>query len=215
MQVAQARVTVLVADDHPVYREGVALAIRNRAEFELVGAYEDGREALTAIEELQPQIAVLDVQMPRLSGIDVLNAIQRDGHPTRVVLVSAHLESSAVYEAVSRGAGAYLSKDATRDQICDAVAAVARGEVVLDPQVQAGLAAQVVSRERSGRMVLSPRELEVLRLTAAGMSGPQIGRHLHLSPATVKTHLKSLYEKLGVSDRAAAVAEGMRRGLVE
>jgi two-component system nitrate/nitrite response regulator NarL len=213
--VAAARVKVIVADDHPLYREAVSMAIRSRPEFELVGEFEDGREALSAVNELAPDVAVLDVQMPGLTGRDVLNAVKRDGLTTRVVLLSANLESDTVYQAIASGAGAYLSKDSSRERICDAVAAVARGEVVLSAEVQAGLASEIQAREVSQRAILSPRESEILKLTASGLSAPDIGRQLHLSPATVKTHLKSLYEKLGVSDRAAAVAEGMRRGLLE
>lgn len=212
---AQERVKVIVADDHPIYREGVAAALKQRPDFELLGAYEDGRSALDAVNELRPQVAVLDVNMPGLTGNDILNAVKRDGLPTKVVLLSANVDSATVYDAVAAGAGAYLSKDSSRERICDAVAAVARGEVVLSQEVQAGLASQIQMREVTTRAILSPREQEILKLTADGMSAPDIGKHLHLSPATVKTHLKSLYEKLGVSDRAAAVAEGMRRGLLE
>jgi len=209
------RTTVYVADDHPVYREGVARAVKARPEFELVGEGADGREALAAIQEMLPNVAVLDVHMPGLQGPEILNAIKRDGLATRVVLLSAHLDSETVYRAVAAGAGAYLSKESSRERICDAVAAVARGEVVLSAEVQAGLATEIVMREREERPALTPREHEILVLTAGGYSAPAIGAQLHLSQSTVKTHLKSLYEKLGVSDRAAAVAEAMRRGLLE
>jgi two-component system nitrate/nitrite response regulator NarL len=209
------RTTVYVADDHPVYREGVARAVKARPEFQLVGEGADGREALEAIQRDRPDVAVLDVHMPGLHGPEILNAIKRDGLPTRVVLLSAHLDSETVYRAVAAGAGAYLSKESSRERICDAVAAVARGEVVLSAEVQAGLATEIVMREREERPALTPREHEILVLTAGGYSAPAIGEQLHLSQSTVKTHLKSLYEKLGVSDRAAAVAEAMRRGLLE
>ena len=209
------RVRVFVADDHPLYREGVARAIKARPEFELVGEADDGRRALDGIKELLPDVAVLDVQMPGLQGSDVLHAIKRDGLATRVVLLSAHVDSDTVYRAVASGVGAYLSKESSRERICDAVAAVARGEVVLSAEVQAGLASEIQIRERDERPALTPREHEILALTANGQSAPDIGRQLHLSQSTVKTHLKSLYEKLGVSDRAAAVAESMRRGLLE
>lgn len=209
------RVRVFVADDHPVYREGVARAIRARPDFELIGEAEDGRQALEAIRAQTPDVAVLDVQMPGLQGSEVLHAIKRDGVPTRVVLLSAHVDSETVYRAVASGAGAYLSKESSRERICDAVAAVARGEVVLSAEVQAGLASEIQIRERDERPALTPREHQILVLTADGHSAPDIGRQLHLSQSTVKTHLKSLYEKLGVSDRAAAVAESMRRGLLE
>jgi two-component system nitrate/nitrite response regulator NarL len=209
------RVRVFVADDHPVYREGVARAIKARHEFELIGEAENGRQALESIKALLPDVAVLDVQMPGLQGSEVLHAIKRDGVPTRVVLLSAHVDSETVYRAVASGAGAYLSKESSRERICDAVAAVARGEVVLSAEVQAGLASEIQIRERDERPALTPREHEILVLTANGHSAPDIGKRLHLSQSTVKTHLKSLYEKLGVSDRAAAVAESMRRGLLE
>jgi two-component system nitrate/nitrite response regulator NarL len=208
------RTTVLVADDHPLYREAVVRAVRSRPEFELVGEAADGREALDAIRSDHPDVAVLDVEMPSLRGIDVVEALRRDGVATRVVLLSAHLESDTVYEAVAGGVAAYLSKSAPGDRICDAIAAVARGEVILPAEVQAGLAAEIRLRSEPGRPALSPREQEVLGLIAAGMSAPAAARELHLSTATVKSHLKTLYEKLGVSDRAAAVAHALRTGLI-
>jgi two-component system nitrate/nitrite response regulator NarL len=209
------RITVLVADDHPLYREAVVRAVRARAEFELIGQAEDGREALGVIRERSPDIAVIDVQMPSLGGVEVVRAVARDGLATRMVLLSAHLESDTVYTAVAHGVRAYLSKAWPAERICDALLAVARGDVILPEEVQAGLAAAIRSHGDSGRPVLSPREHEVLVLIAEGLSAPAVGLRLHVSPATVKTHLKTLYEKLGVSDRAAAVAEGMRRGLIE
>jgi two-component system, NarL family, nitrate/nitrite response regulator NarL len=204
-----------VADDHPLYREAVVRAVRSRAEFELIGEAGDGRAALGAIRESNPDIAVLDVQMPSLGGVEVVRAVARDGLATRVVLLSAHLEADTVYAAVAEGVRAYLSKAWPAERICDALVAVARGEVVLPEEVQSGLATAIRSHAQPGRPALSPREHEVLVLIAQGLSAPAIAEQLHVSPATVKTHLKTLYEKLGVSDRAAAVAESMRRGLIE
>ena len=204
-----------MADDHPLYREAVVRAVRARPDFELVGEAADGREALEAIRADRPDVAVLDVEMPSLGGLDIIDALQRDRLPTRVLLLSAHLESDTVYEAVAGGVAAYLSKSAPGERICAAIAAVARGEVILPAEVQAGLAAEIRLRSDHARPALSPRESEVLRLIAEGLTAPAVGRELHLSTATVKSHLKTLYEKLGVSDRAAAVAEAMRRGLLE
>jgi two-component system nitrate/nitrite response regulator NarL len=209
------RTTVLVADDHPLYREAVARAVRSRPEFRLVGEAADGREALDAIRAEEPDVAVLDVEMPSLRGVEIAEALSRDGAPTRVILLSAHLESETVYDAVAGGVAAYLSKAAPGERICDAIAAVARGEVVLPGEVQAGLAAAIRLRADPDRPALSAREQEVLGLIAEGLTAPAVGRELHLSTATVKSHLRTLYEKLGVSDRAAAVAEAMRRGLLE
>jgi two-component system nitrate/nitrite response regulator NarL len=211
----KGRITVLVADDHPLYREAVVRAIRARPEFELIGEAEDGREALGVIRGALPDLAVIDVEMPSLGGVEVVRAVARDGLATRMVLLSAHLESDTVYTAVAHGVRAYLSKAWPAERICDALIAVARGEVILPEEIQAGLAAAIRSHADTGRPTLSPREHQVLILIADGLSAPAVGQRLHVSPATVKTHLKTLYEKLGVSDRAAAVAEGMRRGLIE
>jgi two-component system nitrate/nitrite response regulator NarL len=209
------RIRVLVADDHPLYREAVVRAVRARPEFELIGEAGDGRAALGAIRDSAPDIAVLDVEMPSLGGVDVVRAVNRDELATRIVLLSAHLESDTVYAAVQAGVRAYLSKAWPAERICDALLAVARGDIILPGEIQAGLAAAIRSNAAGVQLHLTPREREVLVGLAAGKSAPAIAQELHVSPATVKTHLKTLYEKLGVSDRAAAVAEAMRRGLIE
>ena len=206
---------MLVADDHPVYREGIVRAVKERPDLELVAEVATGREALDAIAELRPHVAVLDMKMPDLDGRHVLGAIGRDELPTRVLFVSAYVDSEIVYAAIGGGARGYLSKDATRQQICAAVTAVARGETVFAAEVQTGLAHEIQLRSADAGVLLTPREREILELTAQGFLAPDIGRRLYLSPATVKTHLQRLYGKLGVSDRAAAVAEAMRRGLLE
>jgi len=209
------RIRVLVADDHPLYREAVVRAVRSRPEFELIGQAEDGREALGAIREETPDVAVLDVEMPSMGGVDVVRAVNRDALGTRIVLLSAHLESDTVYAAVQAGVRAYLSKAWPAERICDALLAVARGDVILPNEVQAGLAAAIRNNAAGTQIHLTPRERDVLAGLVRGQSAPAIGADLHVSTATVKTHLKTLYEKLGVSDRAAAVAEAMRRGLIE
>jgi two-component system, NarL family, nitrate/nitrite response regulator NarL len=209
------RIRVLVADDHPLYREAVVRAVRARPEFDLIAQAEDGREALGVIRDDRPDIAVLDVEMPSLGGVEVVQAVNRDALATRIVLLSAHLESDTVYAAVQAGVSAYLSKAWPAERICDALVAVARGDIILPNEIQAGLAAAIRSNAAGARLHLTPREQDVLARLAEGKSSPRIAAELHVSPATVKTHLKTLYEKLGVSDRAAAVAEAMRRGLIE
>ena len=209
------RTRVLVADDHPVYRDGVVRAIKERPDLELVAECDDGRAALEQIRALEPDVALLDVKMPSLDGTAVLNAVDREKLPTRVAFLSAYLDAAVVYTAVAGGAAAYLSKEADRQEICDAIAAVARGQTIFAPQVQAGIAQEMRMRREDDRPALSSREREVLELTAKGRSAPQIAEQLYLSTATVKTHLQRLYDKLGVSDRAAAVAEAMRRGILD
>lgn len=209
------RVRVVVADDHPLFREAMVRAIKQRPEFELVAQAADGVLALAAIRELLPDVAVLDVKMPELDGLRVLNAVQREALPTRVILLSAFIDGAMAFEAFALGATAFLSKDADQRQIADAVSAASRGETVLGPEIQSGLAQEIRLRGSPQRPGLSAREREILGHIAAGRSAPEIAKLLFLSPATVKSHLGALYEKLGVSERAAAVAEAMRRGLLE
>lgn len=206
---------MIVADDHPLFREAVTRMVGERPDLELVGEAPDGRTALALIRERIPDVAVVDLRMPELDGLAVCSAVHRDGLATRVVLLSAYLEGSVAFEAIAAGAAAFLSKDASRRRLAEVIAAVGRGETVLGEEIQANLAAEIRVRGHKDRPVLSAREREVLERIAEGASAPAIARELHLSPATIKSHLGALYEKLGVSDRAAAVAEAMRRGLLE
>lgn len=209
------RISVYVADDHPLYREGVVRAVRGRPDLELAGEATDGDAALEEIARLRPDVALLDQRLPGMQGLDVLAELDRRGIPTRVVLLTAATDSELVYEAIALGAAGYLSKEATREEICDAVAAAAGGETQVSVALQHGLAEQIQRRRGGIRAALSAREREVLELIAQGHSAPEIGRRLDVSAGTVKSHLQHLYEKLGVSDRAAAVAVAMRRGLLE
>ena len=207
---------MLVADDHPIYREGIVRAVKERPDLELVGEAGEGREALEEIRRVDPDVAVLDIRMPGLDGTQVLGAIRRDGIGSEVLFLSAFMEPELAFSTIAAGARGYLSKEASRQEICDAIVAVARGGTAYAREVQEGLQSAVRDRGlRDGTPALTGREQEVLQLIAEGLTAPEIGRRIHLSPATVKTHLRTLYEKLGVSDRAAAVAEGMRRGLIE
>jgi len=214
--VSVARVSVLVADDHPLFRDGIVRAVRGRPDLELIGEADDGPMALERVRELAPAVAVLDVLLPGLDGLEVLNAIRRERLPTRVLMLSASTEGAIVHQAIAAGAAGYLSKSASREAVCDAVRAVARGETVLDPSLQAGLLDQVRAHGVDAtRPVLTEREHEVLSLMASGLTAAQIGAQLFVAPSTVKTHMGHIYEKLEVSDRAACVAQAMRYGLLE
>jgi two-component system nitrate/nitrite response regulator NarL len=209
------RVRVIVADDHPLYREGVVRALMATGQIEVLAEAEDGREALKQIEEQQPQVAVIDYKLPELDGLQVTHAVVRDGLPTRVLMLSAFTESAIVYKALETGVAGYLPKEARREQIADAVLACARGEHVVAPEVAAGLVSEIRLRATNDAPALTERERQVLKSISEGKSLPQIASELYLGVTTVKTHVQHLYEKLGVSDRAAAVAEAMRRGLIE
>jgi two-component system nitrate/nitrite response regulator NarL len=209
------KVRVVVADDHPLYREGVVRALVATGQIEVLAEAEDGREALRHIEELKPDVAVLDYKLPELDGLQITHAIVRDELPTRVLMLSAFTESGIVYKALQTGVAGYLPKEARRQQIADAVLSCARGDNVVPPEVAAGLVSEIRLRSTNDAPALTERERQVLKSIADGKSLPQIASELYLGVTTVKTHVQHLYEKLGVSDRAAAVAEAMRRGLIE
>jgi two-component system, NarL family, nitrate/nitrite response regulator NarL len=209
------RVRVVVADDHPLYREGVVRALSASGQVEIVAEAEDGRSALAEIQQHRPDVALLDYKLPELDGVAVTNAVVREQLPTRVLLVSAFADSGIVYKALETGAAGFVSKEARREQIVDAVLACSRGENVVPPDVAAGLVSEIRLRKQDDTPALTPREQEILHLIAGGKSLPEIAKELFLGLTTVKTHVQHLYEKLGVSDRAAAVASAMRRGLIE
>jgi two-component system nitrate/nitrite response regulator NarL len=208
-------IRVLIADDHPMFREGIARAVASWPEFDVIVECENGRDALEAIRRDAPDVALLDLQLPELDGIGVVTAVARDGLATRILILSAYDDEEMVYRAVEAGAAGYLTKDARRDEIARAILQASRGQTVLNPELANALASQIRVRSRGDAPVLTEREQQVLALLAEGKSAPEIGKQLFLATTTVKTHLSHLYEKLGVSDRAAAVAEGMRRGLLE
>ncbi|TLQ47790.1 response regulator transcription factor [Streptomyces marianii] len=217
MRTQETRVRVVVADDHPIYREGIIRALGQSGLIEVVAEAGDGAEALEHIRTHRPDVALVDYKLPKLDGLAVVHAVARDNLPVRVIVLSAYTEDSVVFRAVEEGAAGYLAKDATRREIVDAVLKVARGGTALPPDLTSGLMEQVRLRAAAGedRVLLSEREQQVLRAFAEGKSVPQIAEELFLAPSTVKTHTQRLYEKLDVGDRAAAVAEAMRRGLLE
>lgn len=209
------RTRVLIADDHPMFRNALVEAVRSRPDLELVGTAEDGRVAIDEIRRLRPEVALVDMRMPELDGSDVLNAVVRDGIPTRVLFLSTHTDSGMVYDLLARGAAGYLDKTASAEEVCNAIAAASRGKTILSDSIEGDVLQQIRIRGANGETELTAREQEVLRLVADGQSAPDIATQLYIEPSTVKSHLQNIYEKLGVSERAAAVAEGMRRGLLE
>ena len=209
------RTRVLVADDHPMFRQALMEAVKSRPDLELVGTAENGRVAIEEIRRLQPEVALVDMRMPELDGAQVLNAVVRDKIPTRVLFLSTHTESAKVYDLLAHGASGYLDKTSSAEEVCNAIVAAARGETVLSQTIEGDVLQQIRIRAEDTSTSLTDREQQVLRLVAAGHSGPDIAEQLFIEASTVKTHLQHVYEKLGVSERAAAVAEAMRRGVLE
>jgi two-component system nitrate/nitrite response regulator NarL len=206
---------VVVVDDHPFFRDGLSRGLRESGYLEVVGEAGTGPDGLQLIRETQPDVAVLDYQLPGLTGLEIVHAVVRDRLSTRTLMLSALTDGALVFQALQEGANGYLSKDARRREIVDAVLRVSRGETVVPPELTAGLAEQIRRRAQDDAPALTERELQVLQGFARGLSVPAVADELFLGASTVKTHAQKLYEKLGVSDRAAAVAEAMRQGLLE
>lgn len=215
MQVSGELVRVVVGDDHPLFREGVVRALTGSGQISVVAEAQDGAGALALIREHQPDVALLDYRMPELDGTQVAAAVRRDELRTRVLLLSAHDDAAIVYHALAEGAAGFLSKESTRAELVSAVLDCARGRDVVTASLTAGLAGEIRKRAQPAGPSLSTREREVLQMIADGLTVPAMAKQLFLAPSTVKTHVQRLYEKLGVGDRAAAVAEAMRRGLLE
>jgi two-component system nitrate/nitrite response regulator NarL len=209
------KVRVVVGDDHPLFRDGVVRALVSSGSIDVVGEADDGLAALALIREHSPAVALLDYRMPGLDGAQVAAAVKRDELPTRVLLISAHDESAIVYSALQGGAAGFIPKESSRTELVDAVLSCAKGRDVVAPSLAAGLVGEIQRHRENDVPTLSAREREVLQMIAAGKSIPAMAKELFLAPSTVKTHVQRLYEKLGVGDRAAAVAEAMRRKLLE
>jgi two-component system, NarL family, nitrate/nitrite response regulator NarL len=206
-------VRVVVADDHPAMRGALARLVREHAGLELVGQAADAEQAMLIIDRLMPDVALLDVRMPGGDGLGLLRRIRADRGSVRVLLISGNDDCEVAHEAISQGAAGFLSKDAEEAEIAEAIHAVAAGDSVLSARLQSGVLDLI--RHRAGATVrLSSREQQLLELGSAGLTTPEIAARLCLSPNTVKTYWQRLYEKLGTSDRANAVAEAMRRGLL-
>ncbi|MGN6198612.1 response regulator [Humibacter sp.] len=204
-------IRLLVVDDHPVVRDGIVGMVASAPDVEVVGEASDGAEAVSLARVLDPDVVLMDLRMPGTDGVAATREFARLGIRARVVILTTFDSDSDVLPAVEAGATGYLLKDAPRDDLLRAIRAAAAGEAVLAPSVASRLMGRVRTPEANA---LSPRELEVLALVADGATNRAVGARMHLSEATVKTHLLSIYAKLGVGDRAAAVAEGFRRGLL-
>ena len=201
---------VIVADDHPVVREGLRAMLDAEPDLEVVGEAASGAEAVALTARLRPDVVLMDLRMPGTDGVTATGEIAATGH-ARVLVVTTYDTDADILRAVEAGATGYLLKDTPRRELAEAVRAAARGETVLAPPV----ASKLVSRVRLPAVESpTPRELEVLAQVARGLSNVDIGRELHISEATVKTHLVHIFDKLGVSDRTAAVTRAIGKGLL-
>jgi DNA-binding NarL/FixJ family response regulator len=204
-------ITLLVVDDHPIVRNGLTGMFASDPDFEVIGEAGDGAEGVRLARALRPDVILMDLRMPGTDGVTAIGELARLGIESKVLVLTTYDTDSYVVPAIEAGATGYLLKDAPRDELLRAVRSAARGEAVLAPSVASRLMHQV--RQPSAGP-LSQRELQVLTLVAAGKNNREAAATLFISEATVKTHLLNIYAKLGVGDRAAAVAEAFHRGLL-
>ncbi len=204
-------IRILVVDDHPIVRDGIRGVFAGDDDFEVVGEAGDGVDAVRQTAQLDPDVVLMDLRMPTMGGVEAIQQLRELKHPARVLVLTTYDTDRDVLPAVEAGATGYLLKDAPRDELIRAVRAAHAGQSVLSPAVAGTLIGRLTDPNPGA---LSPRELEVLRLVAGGATNRAVARQLFVSEATVKTHLLHLYDKLGVRDRAAAVAVAYERGLL-
>ncbi len=202
----------MLVDDHPMVREGLRGMLEAEADFTVSGEAGSGTEALALAATVRPDVVLMDLRMPGGDGVEATERILAILPETRIIVVTTYETESDILRAVEAGAAGYLLKDASRAELANAIRAAARGETVLAPTV----ADRLVNRlRRPAQPTLSARELQVLARVAMGETNADIGHELHISEATVKTHLLRVFSKLEVSDRTAAVTTAMARGLLD
>ena len=210
-------IRLLIVDDHPIMRDGLRGVFRGDEDFAVTGEASDGAEAIQLAQVLHPDVILMDLRMPGMGGVEAITRLRELGHPARVLILTTYDTDRDVLPAIEAGATGYLLKDAPRDELIRAVRAAHQGQSVLAPKVASTLVGLVGSpggRGQRGQENLSPREIEVLKLVADGATNQVAARKLLVSETTIKTHLLHIYTKLGVRDRASAVAAAYKRGLI-
>jgi NarL family two-component system response regulator LiaR len=213
------KISIIIADDHALVREGTRERLEREEDFEVVGEAADGEEAVRLVKQLKPNVAIIDVAMPNLNGIEAAKQIKKTQPSTAVLVLSAYDDDQYIYAALEVGADGYLLKNVHGHQLVDAIRDVYAGEVVLDPHVARKVVQWFSSLSRGSPVegagdYLTERELEVLKLAAKGMSNKEIATELALSVRTVQSHLGHIFTKLGVSSRTEAVLRALKEGWI-
>jgi len=210
-------IKVLIVDDHTVVRDGLTTILGREKDFTVVGEAKDGLEAVDRARELRPDVILMDLRMPELDGVEAMRHIAAENSEVKFIVLTTYDSDEYIFHAIEAGAKGYLLKDASRDDLFNAVRAVHRGESLIQP----GVAAKVLdrfaqlSRQATDTEVLSGREIEVLQLMARGAANKEIATSLSLSESTVKTHIANIFGKLGVNDRTKAVTQALQKRIIK
>jgi DNA-binding NarL/FixJ family response regulator len=206
------KIKILVVDDHPVVRNGLVGMLSGQDRFDVIGEAENGAEALSLVQDLNPDVILMDLKMPEMNGVTAIQEIRKVRPAQHILVLTTYDSDSDLLPAIEAGATGYLLKDVPSEDLFSAIEATARGETAVAPNI----AARLFSKMRNpGQDKLSIREIEVLQRVAAGDTNKQIAHSLHISEATIKTHLLHIFDKLGVDDRTAAVTEAIKRDILQ
>ena len=212
------KIKVVVADDHTILRQGIKALLDNQEEIEVVGEAKDGREAIKAIEELSPDVILMDIAMPGLNGLEATRRIKKKFPKTKVVVLTMHTNEEYIFQILNAGADGYLVKETAFQDLISAISSVHRGEAFMSPSISKKVMTDYIQRaqgeERVGFDTLTTREREILQLVAEGNSNKKIAEVLFISPKTVETHRAHIMDKLNIHDRAGLIKYAIRKGMI-
>lgn len=211
-------IKILIADDHPVVREGLIAMIRREPDFKVVGEATNGLEALNKAKELKPDVILMDLRMPEMDGVEAIRQISAVEPNIKFIILTTYSDDEYIFRGIEVGARAYLLKDAPREDLFKAIRAVYRGESLIQPVVASKVLDRFAELSRQSQApadALSEREIEVLTLMAKGDANKEIAAQLHITDSTVKTHISSIFQKLNARDRTEAVMQAVKRGIIK
>jgi DNA-binding NarL/FixJ family response regulator len=210
-------IKLLIADDHPVVREGLISMISREPDFKVVAEANNGLEAVEKAKQYKPDVILMDLRMPEMDGVEAIRQIAEVEPDTKFIILTTFSDDEYIFKGIEVGARAYLLKDAPREELFKAIRAVYRGESLIQPVVASKVLSRFaeLSRQTQSPEVLTDREVEVLILVAKGSANKEIAEELHISNSTVKTHIASIFQKLGTNDRTEAVTMALRKGIIK
>jgi DNA-binding NarL/FixJ family response regulator len=209
-------IKILIADDHPVVREGLCAMLSREVDFEVIGEARDGVEAVNKTKELNPDVVLMDLRMPEMDGVEAMRQIRSAMPDVKFIILTTYSDDEYIFSGIEAGARAYLLKDAPREDLFKAIRAVHRGESLIQPVVASKLLDRFseLSRRTPSGEGLSGRELEILQLMAKGAANKEISAQLNIAQSTVKTHIANIFQKLAVNDRTEAVTQALKKGII-